>query len=129
MRKVCSDVLKLSVGVEDYQRNSLLEYDSYCYTLDYNILAAHADAQWRMLPGVFLNLSARTEYMSHAQWLFMPRATLSYVPNKIFQISLVAGRYSQTAMMIILPPATILLGSVLLIMLSSPCNINRRVHL
>ena len=39
MRKVCSDVLKLSVGVEDYQRNSLLEYDSYCYTLDYNILA------------------------------------------------------------------------------------------
>lgn len=97
MRKVCSDVLKLSVGVEDYQRNSLLEYDSYCYTLDYNILAAHADAQWRMLPGVFLNLSARTEYMSHAQWLFMPRATLSYVPNKIFQISLVAGRYSQTA--------------------------------
>ena len=35
--------------------------------------------------------------MSHAQWLFMPRATLSYVPNKIFQISLVAGRYSQTA--------------------------------
>ena len=97
MRKVCSDVLKLSVGVEDYQRNSLLEYDSYCYTLDYNILAAHADAQWRVLPGVFLNLSARTEYMSHAQWLFMPRATLSYVPNKIFQISLVAGRYSQTA--------------------------------
>lgn len=97
MRKVCSDVLKLSVGVEDYQRNSLLEYDSYRYTLDYNILAAHADAQWRMLPGVFLNLSARTEYMSDVQWLFMPRATLSYIPNKNFQFSLVAGRYSQTA--------------------------------
>ena len=30
-------------------------------------------------------------------WLFMPRTTLSYVANKRWQVSLVAGRYSQTA--------------------------------
>lgn len=67
-----------------------------CYKLDYNILAAHIDAQWRMMPHVFLNISTRTEYMAHANWLFMPRATLCYIPNKNFQLSFATGRYSQT---------------------------------
>ncbi len=95
VRKVCSDVLKLSAGVEDYLRNSTLKYDVYHYQLDYNILATHIDAQWRIIPRVFLNMSARTELM-HTNWLLMPRATLSYIPNKHLQFSLVAGRYSQT---------------------------------
>ena len=30
-------------------------------------------------------------------WLLMPRATLSYVPDKHFQLSAMLGRYSQTA--------------------------------
>ena len=30
------------------------------------------------------------------RWLLMPRATLSYIPNKCLQFSLVTGRYSQT---------------------------------
>lgn len=96
VRKVCSDVLKLSAGAENYLRNSSLSYDAYRYQLDYNILAAHADVQWRVVPRLFLNMSARAELME-SSWLLMPRATLSYIPSQRLQFSLVAGRYSQTA--------------------------------
>ena len=95
-RKACSDVLKLSAGIEDYFRNSTLTYEPYHYQLDYNILSAHVDAQWRVVPCLFLHLSARMEMME-TDCLLMPRATLSYIPNQHFQFSLVAGNYSQTA--------------------------------
>ena len=103
LRKVCSDVLKLSAGAEDYLRNSTLRYDDYHYQLNYNILAAHIDAQWRIIPRLFLNMSARAESLTlrgrleGARFLLMPRATLGYIPSKQLQFSLVAGRYSQTA--------------------------------
>ena len=101
LRKVCSDVLKLSAGAEDYLRNSTLRYDDYHYQLNYNILAAHIDAQWRIIPRLFLNTSARAEHLPSGRMggglLLMPRATLSYIPSKQLQFSLVAGRYSQTA--------------------------------
>lgn len=96
IRKVCSDVLKMSAGVEDYIRNSKMRYDNYQYHLDYNILASHVDVQWRMVPRLFLNMSARAE-MARTDWLLMPRATLTYIPTKHLKFSLVAGRYSQTA--------------------------------
>ncbi len=96
VRKYCSDALKLSAGVEDYIRNSTLRADTHHYQLDYNILAAHADAQWRIVPRLFLNISARAELMN-SDLLLMPRATLSYIPSRRLQFSLVAGRYSQTA--------------------------------
>jgi hypothetical protein len=96
LRKACSAVLKLSAGVEDYIRNSRLTYDTAHYQLHYNILAAHADAQWRIVPRLFLNLSARAE-TAQSRWLLMPRATLSYVPDSRWQFSLVVGRYSQSA--------------------------------
>ena len=95
VRKVCSDVLKQSAGVEDYVRNSTLRYEASHYQLDYNILAAHIDAQWRIIPRVFLNVSARAEMM-RTDWLLMPRATLTYIPSHRLQFSFVAGRYSQT---------------------------------
>ena len=95
VRKACSDVLKLSAGVEDYIRNSTLRYESSHYQLDYNILAAHIDAQWRIIPRVFLNVSARAEMM-RTDRLLMPRATLTYIPSHRLQFSFVAGRYSQT---------------------------------
>lgn len=95
VRKVCSDALKLSAGVEDYIRNSRMRYDAYLYQLDYNVFAAHIDAQWRVIPHMFLNMSARTEFLK-SDWLLMPRATLSYIPTKHLQFSLVSGRYSQT---------------------------------
>lgn len=63
LRKACSDVLKLSAGAEDYLRNSTLRYDDYHYQLNYNILAAHIDAQWRIIPRLFLNMSARAEHL------------------------------------------------------------------
>ena len=67
-------------------------------SLDYNLLAAHTDAQLRIVPKLFLNLSARVENASYdGGWLLMPRATLSYVPNKRFQLSAMLGKYSQTA--------------------------------
>lgn len=94
IRKACSDVLKLSTGIEDYLRNSKLTYDTYNYQISYNLLSTHFDAQWRVWPRLFLNLSVRAEMMD-TDFLLMPRATLSYIPNKQLQLSLVAGRYSQ----------------------------------
>lgn len=96
LHRACSDVLKLSVGIEDYLRNSTLSYDTSHYWLAYNIFATHVDAQWRIVPRLFLNTSVRAELMK-THWLFMPRATLSYLPNRHWQLSLVAGRYSQMA--------------------------------
>jgi hypothetical protein len=96
LRMVCNNSLKLQTGIESYIRNSTLRFAPYRYDLNYNILAAHIDAQWRMVRKVFLNVTARMEIMNN-HWLLMPRATLSYIPNKQWQMSLVAGRYSQTA--------------------------------
>ena len=98
MRKVYSPVLKMSAGVEDYLRHSTKRYDISHYNLDYNLLAAHTDAQLRIVPKLFLNLSARVENVSYDDsWLLMPRVTMSYVPNKHFQLSAMLGKYSQTA--------------------------------
>ena len=97
-RKVFSSVLKMSAGVEDYLRHSTKRYDLSHYDLDYNLLAAHTDAQLRIVPKLFLNLSARVENVSYDDsWLLMPRVTMSYVPNKHFQLSAMLGKYSQTA--------------------------------
>ncbi|MCQ2197768.1 MAG: TonB-dependent receptor [Bacteroidaceae bacterium] len=95
VQKSCNDVLKLSAGAESYIRHSNMQYDDYGYQLNYNLLAAHMDAQWRIIPHLFLNMSARAEQM-HSNWTLMPRATLSYIPNKNWQVSLITGRYSQT---------------------------------
>ena len=98
IRKVYSTVLKMSAGIEDYLRHSTKRYDESHYCLDYHLLGAHADAQVRLMPQLFLNLSARAEHASYdGGWLLMPRATLSFVPNKRFQLSAMFGRYSQTA--------------------------------
>ena len=97
-RKVFSSVLKMSAGVEDYLRHSTKRYDLSHYDLDYNLLAAHTDAQLRIVPKLFLNLSARVENVSYdGSWLLQPRVTMSYVPNKRFQLSAMLGKYSQTA--------------------------------
>ena len=97
-RKVYSSVLKMLAGVEDYLRHSTKRYDISHYNLDYNLFAAHTDAQLRIVPKLFLNLSARVENVSYdGSWLLMPRATLSYVLDKHFQLSAMLGKYSQTA--------------------------------
>ena len=95
LRKIVNERLKLSAGIEDYLRHSTLDFAPYHYTLDYHILGAHTDAQLRVIPKVFLNVSVRAELL-RTRWQLMPRATLSYIPNQQWQLSLVAGRYSQT---------------------------------
>ena len=98
VRKVFSPSVKMSAGAEDYLRHSTKQYDTSRYNLDYNLLAAHIDAQLRVVPRLFLSLSARAEQASYdGQWLLMPRMTWSYVPNKRFQLSAIVGRYSQVA--------------------------------
>jgi opacity protein-like surface antigen len=92
-----SPQFKFSAGVEDYLRGSGKQYNETGYTLSYHLLAAHVDAQLRIVPRLFLNVSARGERLSYnREWLLMPRATLSFVPNTRFQASVMAGRYSQT---------------------------------
>ena len=98
IRKVFSQVLKMSGGVEDYLRHSTKRYEESRYTLDYHLPSAHLDAQLRVVPKVFLNLSTRVEQeTSGHHWFLLPRTTLSYVPNNHFQLSAMAGRYSQIA--------------------------------
>ena len=98
VRKVFSPVLKMSGGVEDYLRHSTKRYEESRYNLDYHLPSAHLDAQLRVVPNVFLNLSTRTEQeISNHNWLFLPRTSLSYVPNNRFQLSAILGKYSQTA--------------------------------
>ena len=97
LQKRFNPLLKMSVGVEDYIRNSVKTYEETGYQLDYHLFAAHWDAQVRIVPHLFLNLSARGERVSYnREWKLMPRATLSFVPNTRFQASVMAGRYSQT---------------------------------
>lgn len=97
LSQVVSQRFKLSAGMEDYIRNSQLRLMPIEYHLDYNLLAAHADMQWRLVSHVYLSASARAEQTSYDhRWLFMPRATLSFVPDDHWQLSLMAGRYSQT---------------------------------
>ena len=92
-----SPQFKLSAGVEDYLRGSGKRYNETGYALSYHLLAAHVDAQLRIVPHLFLNVSARGERLSYnREWRLMPRATLSFVPNTRFQASVMAGRYSQT---------------------------------
>lgn len=92
-----SPQFKMSAGVEGYLRDSDKSYEETGYRLDYRLLGAHVDAQLRIVPRLFLNLSARGEQVSYSrEWLLMPRATLSFVPSTRFQASVMAGRYSQT---------------------------------
>lgn len=97
LQKRFTPALKMSAGVEDYLRRSGKRYDETGYDLDYNLLGAHVDANVRLVPKLFLNLSARGERADYShEWKLMPRATLSFVPGKRFQASLMAGHYSQT---------------------------------
>ena len=97
IRNIFSDALKLTAGMEDYVRNSDKHYNDDGYKLGYNLAAAYLNMNTRLAPRLFLNLSARGEHLDHDQeWMFLPRITLSYVPGKHFQSSIMAGRYSQS---------------------------------
>jgi len=97
VRRSFASAVKVSAGVEDYIRNSRKRYDNTGYELNYNTLAAYAEAQVRVAPRLFLTTSLRDEYVSYShEWKVMPRLTLSCFPGDHFQASILAGRYSQS---------------------------------
>ena len=96
--KGVSPSLKFSVGVEDMLRNFAIHYEGSRYERSYQLPAAFADAQIRLMRKVFAKTSLRTDYNSLAhQWLFLPRMVLNYRPSSALTLSLSAGRYSQEA--------------------------------
>lgn len=111
-KKYFGSAWKVMAGMENYIRKNLLRYSivendvlqqadkewQSAYNLHYQIPALFADAQTRIVRSLFLRMSTRLEKTTYnSQWTFMPRASLSYVPSRKFQASLIGGRYSQTA--------------------------------
>lgn len=95
-------------GAEDYIRKNKLGYipaQSSLYSiakdmgeaeLRYQVPAVFADAQVRLVRSLYLRFSSRLEANTYDNdWTYMPRFSLSYVPSKQFQVSILGGRYSQ----------------------------------
>lgn len=94
--KSCNDRMKLRLGAEAYIRNGRFDLGNFHYRLSYRIWCNYANAEWRLLPGLFLQTSARVEGDSYSKkWIVLPRTSLSYIPNDKVQASLMLGRYSQ----------------------------------
>ncbi len=98
IRKVFCNAFKATAGMEDYQHNGRLRYEGEGYDTNYNMFATFIDGNLRLANHLFANMSARAELQSYNnQWVFMPRTTLSYIPDKKLQFSASYGRYSQSA--------------------------------
>ncbi len=99
IQKAVSPAVKWSACLEDYYRHTEKSYRENTltrYELDYHLLAGNLSGQWRFLPHLFLQVSSRMEYLSYGhQCTFLPRSTVSYVPNERFQLSAGIGRYTQ----------------------------------
>jgi outer membrane receptor for ferrienterochelin and colicin len=64
--------------------------------MDYNSFGAFIDNQLKINSDFFLKASLRMENKVEGNGVFfMPRTTISYIPNKHLQVSLLYGRYSQ----------------------------------
>lgn len=95
---------KLSLGVESYLRNSKKKYNNPLsnskdlkYNLDYNIYSAFLDNSFKVHKKIYFNFSGRMEYQTNNKKMnFMPRASLSYIPNSHLQLSTIYGIYSQS---------------------------------
>ncbi len=96
VRKSFTSAFRMTAGAEDYARIGNKKYDRVGYSITYNLPAAYLNALVRVAPKLFMNMSARGESLNYnRERLFLPRLTLSYVPAKSFQASVMAGRYSQ----------------------------------
>ncbi|MCR5077535.1 MAG: TonB-dependent receptor [Prevotella sp.] len=96
--------LHLQMGVEQYFRKFNISHNQpmmaqpACLHLSYQLSAAFAEAQIRLLPKVYGSISGRLEYPSYAHGIrLMPRMALSYQPSRHLHCSLMYGRYAQTA--------------------------------
>lgn len=100
--KAFSPVVQVSAGVEQYLRHSEKDYQYQqrvsSYLLDYSLGAAHIDARLRIARSLFWSSSLRVEHLTcNHQAAWMPRSTLSFIPDARFQLSATWGRFSQTA--------------------------------
>ena len=104
MSKSFTNNYKLSLGAESYLRNSKKKYNNPLsnskdlkYNLDYNIYSAFLDNSFKIHKKIYFNFSGRMEYQTNNKKVnFMPRASLSYIPNSHLQLSTIYGIYSQS---------------------------------
>ena len=104
MSKSFTNNYKLSLGAESYLRNSKKKYNNPLsnskdlkYNLDYNIYSAFLDNSFKIHKKIYFNFSGRMEYQTNNEKVnFMPRASLSYIPNSHLQLSTIYGIYSQS---------------------------------
>lgn len=90
----------VAYGVEDYIRNfqkrSVMGGATNKLHMNYNLVGAFVDTRFKLLSELFLKASFRMENQVSRNGIFIvPRVSLSYVPNNRFQMSLLAGEYSQ----------------------------------
>lgn len=109
--KVLSSALKVTMGAENMIRHVEIHYalpnetahlgtvyPGLRYEKSYQLPAAFAEAQYRLIRNVYAEASLRTDYSSMTyHWLFLPRVVLNYCPNSSLRLSLSGGRYSQEA--------------------------------
>lgn len=91
---------KLSFGAEDYIRSYKKSSNITGYKnvlgLDYNSFGAFIDNLLKINSDFFLKVSLRMENkVGENGVFFMPRTSISYIPNKHLQMSLLHGHYSQ----------------------------------
>lgn len=98
------NIYKALFGGEGYFRKSKKDYFStveairYNYDLDYDIMSFFLENNLKLYKGLYFNLSGRTEYKTNnKEWCFLPRTSLSYIPNDRLQLSVIYGSYSQSA--------------------------------
>lgn len=100
--KSISRVYKISGGLEaylngygNYYRDTLGRQVQHLYT-NYNLYAAYIDNQFRIVHGLYGNVSGRLEYAGfNKAWNAAPRLSLNYIGDR-FQVSAIYGKYYQT---------------------------------
>ncbi|EGN57893.1 membrane protein [Hallella multisaccharivorax DSM 17128] len=101
--KTFSSRLKMTAGTEDFIRHYNVGYQAptvmdFHTHRSFHLPAFFTEALYRVSSTLFANASCRLGYNSqNHQWTFLPRVQAHYHPSASLQVSLSAGRYSQTA--------------------------------
>ncbi|WP_143304649.1 TonB-dependent receptor [Chitinophaga vietnamensis] len=100
--KSVSRIYKISAGMETYLKGYQSRYQDTLSRrlqdqhLNYQLYAAYLDNQFRIVHGLYGNVSGRLEYAGFNQaWNVSPRFSLNYIADK-FQVSAIYGKYYQT---------------------------------
>lgn len=98
--KNIAGIYKLSFGAEDYirsyKKSSNVIGRKNELSMDYNTFGVFVDNQLKVNSSFFLKASLRMENkVGENGVFFMPRTSITYIPNTRLQMSLLYGRYSQ----------------------------------